>query len=334
MSIPTRNLADQHVGAVGHGLMRHDWAAKPTTDEQAFEAMDLSLKMGSTFWNSGAFYSSDPKNKEANLQRIARFIEKFPQHRDSFFLSVKGGLVDNFSPNADIDFLRKDVENINKQLGGRKMDLYEMARVDTDTGIEQTMKNLIKLRDEGHFKYIGLSECSAETIKNASAVGPVSAVEVEFSPFCPDIQSNGVLDVCQEKGITVIGYSPLGGGFLSGQIKSNKDFEDGDMRKDWDRFSDENMPHNLKLVEQLQSIAEKKNITSAQLSVAWVLHQSDLIIPLPGSTRPEGVKESIEAANVKLSSEELDQIRKVVEEADIKGVRYVKNDHVQDKLFA
>lgn len=306
------------------------WRLKQTSDEQAFKSFETALSLGSTFWNSGAFYSSDPDNKVANLERIARFIEKYPQHRgqlppsarspffsatwrptlsrgttDAFFLSVKGGLTPSLSPNADLDFLRKDCEKINASLGGRKMDLYEMARVDTNLGIEQTMKNLIKLRDEGHFKYIGLSECSAETIRKASAIGPVSAVEVEFSPFCPDILSNGVLDACKEFGIvspalrstrvrtldslsppfeqTVIGYSPLGGGFLSGQIKSNKDFDDGDMRKGWDRFSDENMPHNLKLVESLTEIAKKKNITSSQLAVAWVLHQSDLLVPLPGS---------------------------------------------------
>ncbi|GAA5868979.1 hypothetical protein JCM16303_000326 [Sporobolomyces ruberrimus] len=333
MLIPTRKLADQSVGAVGSGWMRHDWAPTPTSDEQAFESFKTALSLGSTFWNSGAFYSSSD-DKTANLKRIARFIEKYPEHRDSFFLSVKGGLEPNFTPNADLDFLRKDVENINKQLGGRKMDLYEMARVDTNLGIEKSMKNLIKLRDEGHFKYIGLSECSAETIKKASAIGPVSAVEVEFSPFCPDIQSNGVLDACKEFGITLICYSPLGGGILSGKIKSNQDFEDGDMRKDWDRFSDENMPHNLKLVEKIKAIAEKKDVTPAQLAVAWALHQSDLIVPLPGSTRPEGVKESVEAANIKLTQEELDQIRKAVDEADIKGVRYVKNEHIQSKLFA
>ncbi|GAA5977519.1 hypothetical protein JCM5350_004718 [Sporobolomyces pararoseus] len=334
MPIPTRKLADQDIGAVGSGWMRHDWTPKPTSDEQAFESFETAISLGSTFWNSGAFYSSDPQNKTANLKRIARFIEKYPQHRDSFFLSVKGGLEANLSPNADLDFLRKDCENINKDLGGRKMDLYEMARVDTKVGIEQTMKNLIKLREEGHFKYIGLSECSAETIRKAAAVGPVSAVEVEFSPFCPDIRSNGVLDACKEFGITIIGYSPLGGGFLTGKIKSNKDFEDGDMRKDWDRFSDENMPHNIKLVEKLEAIATKKGITTSQLSVAWVLHQSDIIIPLPGSTRPEGVKESVEAANIRLTQDEIDQINKLVDEADIKGVRYVKNDHIQSKLWA
>ncbi|GAA5906378.1 uncharacterized protein JCM6883_005528 [Sporobolomyces salmoneus] len=334
MSIPTRHLADRTVGAVGSGWMRHDWTPKPTSDEQAFESFQTALSLGSTFWNSGAFYSSDPDNKVANLERIARFVEKHPEHRDSFFLSVKGGLEANLSPNADLDFLRKDCESINKALGGRKMDLYEMARVDTDTGIEQSMKNLLKLREEGHFKYIGLSECSADTIRRASAIAPISAVEVEFSPFCPDIRSNGVLEACKEFGIAIIGYSPLGAGFLSGQIKSNKDFDDGDMRKGWDRFSDENMPHNLKLVESLQDIAEKKGITSSQLSVAWVLHQSDLLIPLPGSTRAERVKESIEAANVKLTQDEIEQINKLVDEADIKGVRYMNNPHLQDKLWA
>lgn len=105
------------------------------------------------------------------------------------------------SANANIDFLRKDVENINKQLGGRKMDLYEMARVDTDVGIEQSMKNMIKLRDEGHFKYIGLSEVSAETIRKAVKIAPISAVEIEYSAFFNDIESNGVLEACKEFGI-------------------------------------------------------------------------------------------------------------------------------------
>jgi len=334
MTIPTRKIADKSVGAVGSGWMRMDWTPSPTSDEQAFEAMKTSLNLGSTFWNSGAFYSSDNDNKTANLQRIARFIEKYPEHRDSFFLSVKGGLEPNMSANADIDFLRKDVENINKQLGGRKMDLYEMARVDTDVGIEQSMKNMLKLRDEGHFKYIGLSEVSAETIRKAVKIAPISAVEIEYSAFFTDIESNGVLEACKEFGITIIGYSPLGAGFLTGKIKSNKDFEEGDMRKHFDRFSDENMPHNLALVDKLTSIAEKKNISTAQLAVAWVLHQSDNIIPLPGSTRPEGVKESVEAANVELTKDELDAIRKAVDEANIKGVRYVNNPHIQSKLFA
>ncbi|GAA5933855.1 aldo/keto reductase family protein [Sporobolomyces koalae] len=334
MPIPSRKIANTQVGAVGSGWMRMDWVPNPISDEQAFEAMQTAISLGSTFWNSGAFYSSNPDDKTANLSRIARFIEKYPEHRDAFFLSVKGGLEPDLSPNADLDFLRKDVETINAKLGGRKMDLYEMARVDTKVGIEQTMKNLIKLRDEGHFKYIGLSECSADTIKKASAIGPVSAVEVEFSPFCPDIESNGVLAACKEFGITIVGYSPLGGGFLTGKIKSNKDFDEGDFRRHWDRFSDENMPHNLKLVEKLEAVANQKNVTTAQIAVAWILHQADNIIPLPGSSRPEGVRESVEAANIELSQEDLDQIRKAVDEADIKGVRYVKNPHVQDKLFA
>ncbi|GAA6061073.1 hypothetical protein JCM10212_000116, partial [Sporobolomyces blumeae] len=252
----------------------------------------------------------------------------------SFFLSVKGGLEPNMSPNGNLDFLRQDVENINRQLGGRKMDLYEMARVDTDVGIEQSMKHLLTLRDEGHFKYIGLSETSAETIKRAVKVGPVAAVEVEYSPFCNDIETNGVLDTCKELGIAIVGYSPLGSGFLSGQIKSNKDFPEGDMRRHFDRFSDENMPHNLQLVDKLQAIADKKQVTSAQLAVAWCLAQWDGIIPLPGSTRPEGVKESVEAANVDLTDSELKEIRECLDSFKTKGVRYVNNPHVQSKLFA
>ncbi|GAA5873226.1 hypothetical protein JCM1840_000001 [Sporobolomyces johnsonii] len=333
-TIPTRKLADRQVGAVASGLMRMTVSPVQTPDSQAFEAMQTALSLGSDCWNSGAFYSMILDNKAANLQLIGRFCKAHPELKDKFFLSVKGGLnFPDLSANGNLDFLRKDCENINAQLGERKMDLYQMARVDKNVGIEQIMKNMLVLRDEGHFKYIGLSEVSAETIRKAVAIAPIAAVEVEYSPFFTEIETNGVLDACKEHGIAIMAYSPLGAGILSGHIKSRKDFKEGDMRAHFDRFSDENIAHNLQLVDKLKSIAAKKGITPAQLSISWILHQWEGIIPLPGSTRPAGVRESVEAAHVKLSDEELKEIRDVVDSAEIKGVRYINNPHVQGVLF-
>ncbi|GAA5976687.1 hypothetical protein JCM10908_005596 [Rhodotorula pacifica] len=332
MSLPTVSIADQPVGKIATGLMRLTWAPKQTPDEQAFELMRLAIKEGATFFNSGYFYGNPP-DVTTNLQLIARFCEAHPDLKDKFFLSVKGGITPEFKPNASIEFLRAECEKINKTLKHRKMDMYEVARVDKETGIEQIMKNLMTLRDEGHFKYISLSESSAETIRRAAATGPVSAVEVEYSPFTTDIERNGVLAACKEHNIPIAAYSPLGAGFLGNNWKSKEDIPEGDHRRHFDKFSDEHFEHNMVLVRQLEEIAQKRGVTAAQLSIAWVAAQWEGIIPLPGSTNPERVKQCIDAGKIKLSDDELKQIRSVIDSFEVKGVRYAKGP-MQTHLFA
>ncbi|GAA5834871.1 hypothetical protein JCM9279_007131 [Rhodotorula babjevae] len=315
---------------IATGLMRLTWAPQHTPDPQAFELIQTAVEAGSTSFNTGYFYGNAP-NVTANLKLLSRFFDSHPDLVDKVYISVKGGLGEGMTPNAEIGFLRDQIKEVNSILKHRKMDLFEMARVDKATGIEQTMKNLLILRDEGLFRDIGLSEVSAETIRKAAAVGPVAAVEVEYSPFALEIEENGVLATCKELGIPIIAYSPLGAGFLGNKWKSKDDLPEGDMRRNFDKFSDEHFEHNMQLVRKLTSIAEKKGVTPAQLSIAWVRAQG--VVPLPGSTNPERVKQAIEAGKIELSSEELDEIRKVIDSIEVKGVRYAKNPHMQAMLF-
>jgi len=211
------------------------------------------------------------------------------------------------------------------------MDLFELARVDKRRTIEDTMKTLMKLQCEGHFTDIGLSECSAETIRRAAAVGPVAAVEVEYSPLALDIEHNDVLKACKELGIPIVAYSPLGSGFLTGTLRNPEDIPEGDIRKMFDRFQPGNFEKNLVLVDKLQEIARSKGLTNTQLCLAWEMDQWEHIYPIPGSTRVEGVKEAVAALKVQLSPEDIKQIRDLVSNADVVGGRY--NDRAKHTLF-
>ncbi|GAA5998710.1 aldo/keto reductase family protein [Rhodotorula paludigena] len=316
---------------VATGLMRLTWAPEQTPDEQAFELMKTAIDAGSTSFNSGYFYGNPP-DVTTNLQLISRFCEAHPDYKDRFYLSVKGGMTKELKPRADIEFLRAQMQEINSILKHRKMDLFEMARVDREVGIEESMKILLKLRDEGLFRDIGLSEVSADTLRKAVSVGPVAAVEIEYSPFCLDIEKNGVLAAAKEAKVPLVAYSPLGAGFLGNTWTSKEDIPEGDFRRTFDKFSDEHFEHNMQLVRKLTAIAEKKGITPAQLSIAWVRAQDPLVVPLPGSTKPARVEEAIEAGKVQLSSAELDEIRQTLDSFSVKGVRYSKNPHMQDML--
>ncbi|BGO89960.1 hypothetical protein NBRC10512_001944 [Rhodotorula toruloides] len=332
MPVPSVTVGPVPLAKVATGLMRLTWAPKHTPDEQAFELMKMAIDEGSTTFNSGYFYGTPP-DITANLKLISRFCEKYPDYKDKFFLSVKGGITPQMKPNADVDFLRKQVTEVNEILKHRKMDLFEIARVDKEAGPEKSMQNLLTLRDEGHFKYIGISEASADTIRRSAAVGPVAAVELEYSPFATEIEKNGVLDACKELGIPIAAYSPLGAGFLGNNWKSKDDIPEGDMRRNFDKFSDEHFEHNMELVRKLTSIAEKKGVTPAQLSIAWVGAQWAGISVLPGSTNPQRAKQCLEAADITFTPDELAEIRKVVDSFEVKGVRYMKNEHVQNSLF-
>lgn len=226
--------------------------------------------------NSGEFYGQpDP---ELGLKLLGRFYAQYPEYAVKTYLSVKGGMA-KMQPDASEEALRTSVTNINKLLGGnKKMDLFEMARVDKKVSIEDTMKTLLKLRDEGHFKDIGLSECSADTIRRAAKVGPVAAVEVEYSPFSLDIEHNGVLEACTELGIPIAAYSPLARGMMNPKIKSNDDIPEGDHLKHSPRFQPGNIEKNLELAEKLREVAAKKNVSGVQVVLAWEIAQNSVSV--------------------------------------------------------
>jgi aryl-alcohol dehydrogenase-like predicted oxidoreductase len=196
--------------------------------------------------------------------------------------------------------------------------------LNSKTPIEETVRAMAELKAEGKIKYLGLSECSSESLRRAHKVHPISAVQVEYSPWALDIEDPQIdlLKTCRELGVAVVAYSPIGRGMLSGTFKSASDFEDGDFRKLSPRFSEENFPKNLKLVDQIAELAKAKGVTPSQLTLAWLLAQGNDIIPIPGTTKVERLEENLQSLKIELTKEEEQKIRKACEEAEIHGGRY------------
>ncbi|KAF8494654.1 aldo/keto reductase [Russula emetica] len=280
--------SDVVVGKIAHGLMMMTWRPTPIPDEDAFAAIKAgidALPPGvKILLNSGEFYGQG--FTVANLELVARFFEKYPEYTDRSFLSVKGGLVPGEAKvDGSRENLRRSVDTILKTLRGtKKLDLFQPARRDPNYEIEHYAEVLNEMVKEGKFNYIGLSEVGAETVRRAHKVTPIAAVEIEISLQAYEQQTKDVIATCKELGIAVVAYSPLGRGLLTGQIKSRHDFEEGDFRRGHGRFQDDNIGHNLQLVEGLTNIANRKGITVAQLSIAWVGALGSHIIPLPGSS--------------------------------------------------
>ncbi|EPQ58227.1 Aldo/keto reductase [Gloeophyllum trabeum ATCC 11539] len=314
------------VGKIGHGLMLMTWKAVPSPDEECFEAIKAgvdSLPEGAKmFLNSGEFYG--PNLSTANLEMLARFFSKYPEYADRTFLSVKGGLKPGgFEPDASLENLRRSVDNINAALKGtKKLDLFEMARVDRKVPIEDAIKNMTILIKEGKFDHIGMSECRAETLRRANSVHPITAVEIEVSPWSYEEETKNVIATAEELNVSVAAYSPIGRGFLTGQIKSLDDLPKDDLRRHFDRFKPENFQHNLALVEDLTKVAERRKITPAQLCIAWVASLGPHMVPIPGSSHKKRTLENLHAAEVDLSEKDREEIGKIIASHEVKGKRY------------
>ena len=185
-------------------------------------------------------------------------------------------------------------------------------------------------------KWIGLSECSVNTLKRAKAVPglgeKIIAAQMEFSPYSLDIEKDGFVKAAKELGVSVVAYSPLGRGFLTGRYRSRDDFEPGDFRLYAPRYSEENFPKNLELVHHIDRLAKKKGVTNAQLTLAWVLSRGEDIVPIPGTTRIEGLKENFGALNVTLTEEEKKEVEDAARECVMVGDRYPES--MMDVLFA
>jgi len=311
------------VAKVAHGLMMMTWK-DPLPDEQCFDAIKAgidALPAGTKMLlNSAEFYG--PNHSIANLELLARFFEKNPDYADKAFLSVKGALR-GFAPDSSPEGLRRSVDAINAALRGtKKLDAFECARVDPKRPIEETIKDLAVLVKEGKFDHIGMSECSAATLRRANAVHPIAAVEIEVSPWSYEEETKKVISTAAELGIAVVAYSPLGRGFLTGQIRSINDLAEDDLRRRLTRFKDEYIKHNIALVDSLKAIAEKKQITPAQLCIAWVGALGPHVIPLPGSSHKKRTLENLAGGNVLLSEQDMAEINDAISKHEVKGDRY------------
>jgi len=222
------------------------------------------------------------------------------------------------------EYCKKACASSLKRLGVPFIDLYYCHRLDGKTPVEKTVEAMAELKNEGKVKYIGLSECSSESLRRACKVHHIDAVQIEYSPFSLDIETDQIklLATARELGVAVVAYSPIGRGMITGAIKSPDDFEEGDFRRFAPRFSKENFPKNIKLVEEIGAIAKKKGVTASQLTLAWLMAQGDDIFPIPGTTKIDRLKENLGAFDVKLTKEEEQSIRKTCEDATIAGGRY------------
>ena len=235
----------------------------------------------------------------------------------------------------DPDYIRSACAKSHTRLGlepGDAIDLYYCHRLDPKQPVEITVRTMAELKKEGKIRHLGLSECSAESLRRACKVHQISAVQVEYSPFSMDIEHNDLVKTCRELGVAIVAYSPFSRGFLTGTIKSHDDFEPEDRRRAMPRYSKENFPKNIELVNAITELAKKKNATPGQLTLAWLMAQGDNVIPIPGTTKAKNFDENMGSLQIKLTSEEEQEIRQKVEAAEITGGRYPQ--HMMGYLYA
>ncbi|KAI9766062.1 MAG: Pyridoxine 4-dehydrogenase [Geoglossum simile] len=285
--------------------------------------MKTALANGANFWNGGEFYGSPQLN---SLHYLRDYFAAYPEDKDKVVISIKGGLNTIGQVDGTEKNVRRSVDECLRVLDGKKfLDIFQCARVDPLTPIETTIAVLAKYVKEGRIGGIGLSEVKAETIRRAHKVHPIAAVEVEFSLWATDILTNGIADTCAELGIPIIAYSPLGHGFLTGQIKSLNDLHKSDFRRRLPRFSPKNFPKNFELVSDVEKLAEKRSLSPAQIAMAWVKAKSErnglpTIIPIPGATTEEKVTENMK--DVTITDEDLVELDGILSKAVVIGERY------------
>ncbi|KAJ7153982.1 aldo/keto reductase [Mycena crocata] len=301
-----------------HGLMMMTWSLTPASDDQCFEAIKTgvdALPAGTkAFLNSGEFYAKDLGT--GNLEMLSRFYAKYPEYAAKTFLSVKGA-AKNLTPDNS-----PSVANIQKVLGPIKnLDLFEPARIDRDVPIEDMMQTLATLVKEGKFAHIGLSECNADTLRKAHAVHPMTAVEIEISPFSYEQNQKKVIETAAELGISVL--APLGHELLTGNFKSQADIAEGDLRGHLTRFKEENLKHNVSFVEALDAVAQRKGLAVAQLPCldrGFGPRRDTSPRIIVKSTR---TLENLQAGDVELSADELNEMNGIIAKYGVKGDRSV-----------
>ncbi|RIA99726.1 aldo/keto reductase [Glomus cerebriforme] len=325
MSLRELDKTGVKIPAIGLGCMGMSFAYGSSDEQENLNVLNRAIELGCTFWDTSDLYGFG-----ANEILLSKVLK---ERRNEVFLCTKFGFSrkatgESMSINGTPEYVRQACENSLKRLGVDCIDLYYQHRVDPNTPIEDTVGALAELVKEGKVKYIGLSECSAETLRRAYKVHPIAAVQIEYSPWTLDIETNGIMETCRELGITIVAYSPLGRGFLTGRYKSLDDFEQNDYRRSNPRFQGENFNKNLELVHKFNEFANKKGVTSGQLCLAWVLAQGDNIVAIPGTKKVKYLEENFEAAKIHLSSEELSEIRNIINSIEIIGTRYDSN-HMQ-----